>query len=216
MSAPGGDAAGEVGRSATEHGSRAELDALLNAILERPYDREEIEREIEEKFTGERAVMALDMSGFSRTTQIRGIVPYLLMIHQMRLLAEPVIEKHSGSVVSAEADNLLCVFDAVEDALVASREITGRLDAANLMLPKDLELYVSIGVGYGHLLVVGNDQIFGNEVNLASKLGEDVADRGEILLTPGARARISDADDSWDERAVTVSGLELTYYALQT
>jgi class 3 adenylate cyclase len=184
--------------------------------MERPYDRREIEHRIEERFSKRKAVMVLDMSGFSRTTQIRGIVPYLLMIHQMRLLAVPIIERLRGSVVKAEADNLFCLFDAVGEAYAASREIIRTLDSANVLLASDLELYASIGIGYGSILIVDDDHIAGNEVNLASKLGEDVAGRKEILLTAAARAEFTSSENLLEQRCLTISGLELDYYALRT
>ena len=192
-----------------------EFEALLNELIERPYEREEIERRIEERFSREKAVLVLDMSGFSRTTEVRGIVAYLLMIHQMRLLAGPIIERLRGSVINAEADNLLCLFDTVQDAVEASREIMDTLDTANVLLPSDLELYASIGIGFGPILQVADDHIAGNEVNLASKLGEDVADRKEILLTAGARAQLDGPEQLLIERRIAISGLELAYYDLR-
>ena len=52
-------------------------------------------------------------------------------------------------------------------------------------------LQVSIGIGYGDLhYVTSEDDYYGAEVNLASKLGEDVACGGETLLTEAALAAI--------------------------
>lgn len=192
--------------------TRARLDAMLEDMLDRPEHRDEIEDEIEGVFTQERAVMILDMSGFSRTTKDRGIVAFLLMIHQMQLLSVPSIEENNGVVIKKEADNLFCLFDRVEDAVTASREITRRLKTANVVLPKDMELYVSIGIGYGPILNIENEDIWGSEVNLASKLGEDIAELGEILLTEDARAKIEATDAEFVERSVSISGLDLKFY----
>ena len=197
-------------------GSREELQALLDEMLERPYDRAEIERRIEERFVEERAVMALDMSGFSRTTQAHGIVSVLLMIHQMQRLAEGPVEDNGGRIVKAEADNLFAIFPEVDGAIEASREITRSLRAANLVLPRELQLYVAIGIGHGAILNVGDEDIWGAEVNLASKLGEDVAQLGDILLTPAAREQLSVDGVEVHERTVDVSGLALTYFELRT
>jgi adenylate cyclase len=194
--------------------SREELEVLLDELLERPYDRATLERQIDETFVEERAVMVLDMSGFSRTTQVHGIVSVLLMIHQMRLLAQPPIEQHEGVLVKAEADNLFALFGTVDDAVATGREITRSLTAANLVLPRDLELYVAIGIGFGGILNIGDQDLWGNEVNLASKLGEDVAQLGDILLTPAAREQLKDGTVTLEERSVAVSGLPLTYHAV--
>lgn len=194
--------------------SRAAFDRLLGEMVERPEDRRELAAAIERDFGEQRAVMVLDMSGFSRTTQKRGIVAFLLMIHQMKLLCRPAIEAAGGLVVKAEADNLFCLFADVADAVAAAREVVERLGSANLVLPEDRRLYASIGIGHGAILNVDNDDIFGDEVNLASKLGEDVAERGMIVLTEAARARAVRADVETREESVSISGLTFSYHLL--
>lgn len=180
-------------------------------MLDRPERRSDVEARIDEGFVQERAVMVLDMSGFSRTTQALGIVAFLLVIRRLRQLAVPILARHGGTVVKSEADNLFCLFRDVGEAVEAACEIIGGLDAANVALPKNEELYVSVGIGWGRLLVVGEDDVLGNEVNLASKLGEDVGGYGEILLTQAARAQLPEGDEL-EERFVSISGLELRHY----
>jgi class 3 adenylate cyclase len=153
------------------------------------------------------------MSGFSRTTQVHGVVAFLMMIHQMRLLATPAITGRNGRVIKAEADNLYCLFDQVADAVAAAREIISRLATVNVLMPADRRLYASIGIGFGDILVLADEDLFGDEVNLASKLGEDVAQGGMVLLTEAARAELDPAIPSTSER-VSVSGLALVYHAL--
>src|SRR5574341_9913 len=177
----------------SRHNSRANLERILSDMIEEPERRGELSRMIDEIFSQDKAVLVLDMSGFSRTTQRHGIESFLLMIHQMQLIARPCVDARGGLLVKAEADNLFCLFDATADAVRASQDIMERLNAANLLLPEDRRLFVSIGIGFGDILNIGDEDLFGNEVNLASKLGEDVAERGEILLTGAARAQLQDA-----------------------
>jgi len=194
--------------------SREHLFAQLSRIIAEPERRDEIAEEIEAEFTERRAVLVLDMSGFSRTTQVHGVVAFLVMIHQMRLLAGPVIEAVGGVVLKAEADNIYCLFDTVDDAVGAATEIIGKLAAANVDLPQHLRLYASIGIGYGDILVLTGKDMFGDEVNLASKLGEDVAQAGDVLLTTAARAALNPAVATAEARA-SVSGLTLVYHAVR-
>jgi adenylate cyclase len=193
--------------------THARLDALLSRIIQEPERRDEIAEEIERDFTQRRAVLVLDMSGFSRTTQLHGIVTFLMMIHQMRLLAAPVVAACGGKLVKAEADNLYCLFETADAAVRAAREIIARLNTVNVLLPADRRLYASIGVGFGDILVLENEDLFGDEVNLASKLGEDVAQGGQILLTEAAREALDAAVGTTPER-VSVSGLVLAYHAV--
>lgn len=193
--------------------THARLDALLTRIIQEPERRSEITEEIERDFTQRRAVLVLDMSGFSRTTQLHGVVTFLLMIHQMRLLAVPTIQGLGGKLVKAEADNLFCLFESVDAAVKASREIINRLNTVNVLLPADRRLYASIGIGWGDVLVLEDEDLFGDEVNLASKLGEDVAQGGEILLTEAAHAELEPSVTTTQER-VSISGLVLNYHAI--
>lgn len=47
-----------------------------------------------------------------------------------------------------------------------------------------------MGIGCGRILRVGDHDVWGREVNAASRLGEDTARSGEILLTSAARAAL--------------------------
>ncbi len=181
-----------------------ELDELLDEVLARPERRAAIEAQIEKSFVAERAVLVLDMSGFSRTTQAEGIVEFLLQIRRLRQVADPVVAKARGDVLKAEADNLFCLFPSVREAVDAARAIVSGLDAG---------VYVSIGIGFGRLLAIGDEDVMGNEVNLASKLGEDIAGRGEILLTEAAGSALAPREEL-ESRSVSVSGLELAHYRL--
>lgn len=194
--------------------SRDNLDRLLGEMIERPEAQAELAAEVDRDFGEMRAVMVLDMSGFSRTTQRRGITAFLLMIHQMKLIAGPAVTANGGVVVKAEADNLFCLFEKVAEAVAAGREITRRLEMVNPLLPEDRRLYASIGIGYGRILNVDEDDLFGDEVNLASKLGEDIADRGVILLTEAAQAEAKEAGIATRAEEIGISGLSLPYHVV--
>ena len=195
--------------------SRANLERLLGEMIEQPERRDEITRDIEMMFGQDKAIFVLDMSGFSRTTRQLGIVSFLLMIHQMKLVTRPSIAGHGGLLVKAEADNLYCLFDTSDDAVKCAREIVERLSAANLLLPEERRLYVSIGIGYGRILNVEDEDLFGDEVNLASKLGEDVAERGMILLTTSAHDQLQGDNVRMREQVLSISGLSLSYHVVE-
>ena len=195
-------------------GSRQDLERLLSEIIDHPELREEITETIENTFAQDKAVLILDMSGFCRTTRIYGIVSFLLMIYRMQLICRPCVEQNGGAVVKADADNLFCMFDTVRDAVRASRQIIDHLNTANRALPVEQHLYAAIGIGYGRILNIAGQDMFGDEVNLASKLGEDIAGMGEVLLTADARAELGDPDFQIPERTISVSGISLTYYSV--
>ena len=196
--------------------SREELDRLLTEITRHPERESEITKIIEDTFNQKKAVLVLDMSGFSRTTRLYGIVSFLWMIHQTQFICRPCVEQKQGRVIKADADNLFCAFDTVDQAVGAGREIQEQLSTANLALPVEKHLYASIGIGYGNILMLGDEDLYGDEVNLACKLGEDIGNAGDILLTSAARAELTDSSIVTREATISISGLMLTLYRVES
>ena len=200
--------------------SRSALDRLLAERNEHPERLAEIDRRIRDRFAETHAVLVLDMCGFSRLTMRYGITHFLAMIHRLHGLVAPLVAAAGGRVVKTEADNVFAVFPDVAPAVGTARAIQRRLAAANVFLPDDWDLHASIGIGYGELLMVGGDDLFGGEMNLASKLGEDVAGSGETLLTDAAyqrlaRATKTSAPSGYESRDVPVSSMVIRAYKLR-
>jgi adenylate cyclase len=195
---------------------REELRRLLQERNERPERLAEIDRQICQRFTRTLAVLVLDMSGFSRLTHRYGIIHFLAMIDRMQELVLPIVRspKHGGRLLKLEADNIYAVFPDAPLATDAARDVQRRLALVNQVLPADWDLHACIGIGYGDMLAVGDDEIYGQEMNLASKLGEDVGCGGEILLTEAAHARLPAGETEAERLQATVSGLTLPYYRL--
>jgi class 3 adenylate cyclase len=195
---------------------RRALDALLDERNEHPEDLAEIDGRIRARFERTAAVFVLDMCGFSRLTMRHGILHFLAMIRRLHQIVRPVVDECGGRTVKTEADNVFAVFPDVPGALAAAVAVNERLRAANVYWPEDWDLYVSIGIGYGPLLLIGAGDLFGHEMNLASKLGEDVAESGEVLLTEAAHARAVAAGvaASFADRETPVSGLALRFHQL--
>lgn len=194
--------------------ARREFEALLGEIFENPERRDVVIAEIERTYGCDCAVMVLDTSGFTRTTRKHGIYAFLLMVHQMKQLARPLVEEHAGKVVKEEADNLFCLFPKCDQAVAASLAIVAKLDATNCEMPEDLRLYASIGIANGQIIDLAGEDLFGDAVNLACKLGEDVAQRGEILITEAGFSQLEHAVQARPTE-VSVSGMTLPYRVLR-
>lgn len=190
------------------------LDALLIERVEHPERSKTIDAKIKKTFEKAVAIMVLDMSGFSKLVQRYGIIHYLAMIRRMRRVVAPAIDRHHGVIIKFEADNCFAVFPKSDDAVAASQDIHHDLGVANLATPDESDIHVSIGIGYGPTLLACDD-MYGNEMNLASKLGEDVAERGEILLTEAAKKGCN-KNHPLASFPLTVSGVTMTAYKLKT
>lgn len=202
-------------RPLARRNSRATLDRMLGDIIDSPDRTAAISADIQAIFGETRAILILDMSGFTRSTQQRGIIAFLLRIHKMRRICTPAVAEAGGLIIKVEADNLYALFDDAPAALAAARDMLARLDAANSLAAEDAQLYAAIGIGYGSLLNIDDADVYGDEMNLACKLGEDIAEGGQILLTPAARARPGMESAPVREEAVNISGLTLPYFIVE-
>lgn len=192
-------------------------DLLLGFSQEsNPAGRQKIEEKLWEEYGTEQVAFVLDMSGFSLLTRKHGIVHYLSMIRRMQLIAEPVIESYQGSVVKFEADNCFAVFPDSLPAVNAAVSLQLAFEASNLFTSDDLDVYISCGIDYGKILLIKHEDFFGDCVNRACKLGEDVAKAGEILITQEAMQRIP-PEAGIRSRAVdiSISGITIPTYSIE-
>ena len=184
---------------------------LLNYSQEtNPEARKKLEDIIWENYGTENTVLALDMFGFSLLTRKYGIVHYLSMIRRMQLTVEPIINGHGGRVIKFEADNCFALLPNPLSAARAAITIQHALAASNLLTADELDIQVSIGIDYGKMLIVNGEDIFGDAVNRACKLGEDIGTAGEILITREAMYLIP------DEGAIQGKPIEVSIGGLTT
>lgn len=181
-----------------------------------PAVRQTIEEQLWKEYGTERVVFVLDMSGFSLLTRKYGIIHYLSMVCRMQLISEPIIKTNGGSLIKYEADNCFAVFPDTLSAINAAIALQLAFGASNLLTAEEFDVYISCGIDYGKILVVGNEDCFGDAVNRASKLGEDVATAGEILVTQEAIKMVtSELDFKLREVNISVSGLAISAYAVE-
>lgn len=188
---------------------------MLDARNEHPERIPEVDARVRARFERPHCVMVLDMCGFSRITARHGIIHFLALIRRMQRAVLPIVERHHGRVVRTEADNVFALFETVPRALTAATRMHEALDRINAVLPEDWDVHVGIGIGYGPMLVVGDDDVYGHEMNLASKLGEDTATAGQTLLTEAAAAKAGARRARLVGRRVRVGSMTLRYFEVK-
>jgi len=188
--------------------TEAELTRLLEKRLAQPESTEAIDAQIQKIFVETHAILILDMSGFSRLVEEFFIIHTLAQIQHMRGVVMPIVVAHQGEVLKLEADNVYATFPQVHHAVAAASQMIQQLAQINI--------HASIGIGYGELIMIaadsgspGSKDAFGNQMNLASKLGEDLAKADEILLTEAAFQQIAAFDTHWQQEEMQVSSLTL-------
>jgi adenylate cyclase len=192
-------------------------DLLLRFSQETSDDgRRKIETQIWNDFGDEHAIFVLDMSSFSLLTRKYGIVHYLSMVRRMQLTVEPIIETFEGSVLKFEADNCFAIFPDTLPAIRAAIAMQLAFDASNLLTSDKFDVRISCGIDYGKILIIGNEDCFGDAVNRACKLGEDVAAAGEILVTGNAMDRVNpEADVKRHAVNISISGITIPAYGIE-
>jgi class 3 adenylate cyclase len=178
--------------------------------------RKTLEQKLWDGYGAEYAVFVLDMSGFSLLTRKYGIVHYLSMVRRMQLTTEPIVKSYGGTMIKYEADNCFAVFPDPLSAVNAAVAMQHAFTASNLLTSDDLDIHIACGIDYGKILVVGNRDCFGDPVNRASKMGEDIAAAGEVLITKEAMEMIpSEAGIKARELKISISGMETPAYAIE-
>ena len=167
--------------------SAQRLQQLVEARLRPGADKAAIDRRVWDLFGERWAVMFTDLSGFSRRVADFGIIQFLQTIHESVRLLTPCFEAHDGILLKVEADSLMVIFRRPQRALACAVAMQATLAEANRTLPPAEQILLCVGIGYGDMLRVGDEDVFGAEVNAASKLGEDIAKSGEILVTDQVR-----------------------------
>jgi len=190
---------------------------LLSFSLSEEIDaRQKLEASLWDEFGAEYAVFVLDMSGFSLLTRKYGIVHYLSMVRRMQMTTEPIVKSYGGFMIKYEADNCFAVFPEPLSAVRAAIAMQHAFRAENLLTSEDQDIHISCGIDYGKILVVGHEDCFGDPVNRASKMGEDLAVAGEILVTREAMEMIpATSGIKAREMNVSISGITIPAYLIE-
>lgn len=172
----------------------------------------EIEREIWDRFGFEGTVLVTDLSGFTQQTRSRGIVHYLVLIRRAAELASLQVSRHGGSIVKLDGDNVIAVFPAPTPALEAAAGIHESCDGHNRTVPAESRIGICIGICSGRVLKLDGD-LFGDAVNTAYKLGEDLARPGQTFVSSHTAALATEIEFS-EERTQPVGGVPLLFREL--
>jgi adenylate cyclase len=201
----------------TSRSAKKFQDLLLKySLAEKPEEHRRIENLLWENYGEEQTVFVLDMSGFSRLTRKYGIIHYLSMVRRMQLTTGPIVQSFDGYMIKYEADNCFALFPTPLNAVNAAIAMQHAFDAANLLTSDDLDIRIACGIDYGKILVIGNQDCFGDAVNRASKLGEDVAEVGDILVTADAMRMIPpEAGIRTKEISISISGISIPAYTVE-
>lgn len=149
-----------------------------------------------DKYLRERAVLSFDMTGYTSSAMHHGEIQSFLRIMNAQRVVVPVLHEFGAELIRCFADDIVALFLDPDSAVDAAFESHRRVREFNqsTLATGDPTLCCA-GVGFGRLFAIGPNLAQGDEMNQASKLGEDIARANETLVTERAYAAIAGRDD---------------------
>ena len=152
--------------------------------------------EFYQKYQQQSTIVSIDMTGFTSSAMNVGELQSLLRIMDAQKVCIPVLKEFSASLIRCFADDIVAVFNDPHSAIDAAFEIHQRVklfrhSAEASKHPTEC----SIGIGHGKVFAIGPNLAQGDEMNRASKLGEDIARANETLLTERAQDALKERTD---------------------
>ena len=192
--------------------SQDRLERLIAERLKPDADKARIDQRVWDLFGERWAVMFTDLSGFSRRVVEFGIIHFLQTIYESQRVLVPIIEARGGILLKVEGDSMLVIFRNVTEAITCAISMQQSVKHYNESRSDAEKILLCIGIGYGDMLRIGDSDVFGAEVNAASKLGEDAAKAWEIIVTgPVRRAANLPPDVTFEPTDYVPSGADSAF-----
>ncbi len=143
--------------------------------------RNELDREIQEKFSRPVTIMFTDIKGSTTFFDMRGDLEGVTMLQRHNDLVVPPIEANGGRILQRLGDGLLATFPTAGPGVKAGIEIQRRLAEYNGRVADREQIHVRVGLNSG-LGLVEESNVFGDAVNTAARV-QTLAEPGQILVS---------------------------------
>jgi adenylate cyclase len=126
------------------------------------------------------AILSADVVGYSRL-MAEDEVATIRSLSACRDKIGTHVEENGGRVVDFTGDNTLAEFSSALHAVECAVNIQNTLKELNAQLDENRQMHLRIGIDLGEILV-DNDVIYGDGVNIASRL-EALAEPGGVCIS---------------------------------
>lgn len=183
---------------------RLSSDAFFDVLRKRTTrNAKQVDKDIEERSLDDVTVMMVDSSGFSRKTHAYGIIQFLAVMTHCYDKIIPRLEARGGITLSRNADNIFAMFEKPDDAIRAAIDMQQWLQKRNIGKPDQEQYSVCIGINSGTVVRLA-DNVYGDMVNIAAKIGEDLAAKDQILVTKVVAEQVGKKYDIRYDRSVEI------------
>lgn len=173
-----------------------------------------LDARIEKACGAELTVVSCDSSGFSRKTHEHGIIEFMDNMVKCHDALENIVARHGGITLSNKADNLMLIFDEPVAAVACAIEMHRWLKRRNVGLVEHKKYNICVGIHHGRLLRFADDA-YGPAVNVAFKLGEDIAGKDELMITAQVNEVVKKKFRTDYSRHITIGGLSFDAYKVK-
>lgn len=146
---------------------------------DRPEDKHKVDVLMNKRFTSKKAVLVVEMHEQAEISRRDGVLSYISQVLRMKRICSSSVADWRGKCVRAVETKVVgqvfALFDNPADAVACA------LECAHDCHNEPFEL--ACGIGFTDVLDLDACNVFGDAVNMAFKLGEDVAGENEILVT---------------------------------
>ncbi|HET9354830.1 MAG TPA: tetratricopeptide repeat protein [Sphingomicrobium sp.] len=134
------------------------------------------------------AIMAADVVGYSRLMGANEVGTLTALKQHRTEMIDPGIAAKGGRIVKLTGDGMLVEFPSVVAAVECAAHVQREMRTRNADVPDDRRIEFRIGVNLGDVIVDGDD-IFGDGVNVASRL-EGIARPGGVTVSSSVRENV--------------------------
>jgi class 3 adenylate cyclase/TolB-like protein/Tfp pilus assembly protein PilF len=127
------------------------------------------------------AIMAADAAGYSRLMSIDD-VGTMDALESARKVFRSQVEAEGGRIVDTSGDSVLAVFDTTNGAVRTAAAVQAELATLAERVPEHLRLCFRIGIHLGDVVEKADGSVYGDGVNIASRL-QALADPGGVIVS---------------------------------
>ncbi|MGB8400552.1 MAG: adenylate/guanylate cyclase domain-containing protein [Bradyrhizobium sp.] len=136
------------------------------------------------------AILAADVVGYSRMMAADEVRTLQALKAHRKVLIDPTIAAHGGTIVKTTGDGLLVVFGSAVDGVACAVAIQRGMIQRNSEAPDDKRFLLRIGINVGDVIFDGKD-IFGDGVNIAARL-ETLCEPGGLCISHTVKDQIGE------------------------
>ena len=126
-------------------------------------------------------ILVADVAGYSRLMHVSEEATHARVRSLTTTRILPVLAEHGGRIIKHTGDGFLAEFHSAVDAVRAAMQFQGDVHRLAISDTPEERILFRVGIHVGDI-IVGEDDIFGDGVNIAARL-EGIAEAGGICLS---------------------------------